>query len=90
MLDHIAREIRLGNTPHESIIQRIAAPDGSIEWRVYQPLAVLPSCLACHGDPAEQSPRLRTLLRERAPENIAQGYQAGEWRGLLRVTVVAP
>lgn len=87
VLDFVDREIRLGRTPHDLIIQRITAPDGSTEWRAYQPLAVLPSCLACHGDPDTQSPRLQTLLRERSPDNAALGYAAGEWRGLLRVTV---
>jgi hypothetical protein len=87
VLEHVAREIRLGNSPSELIIQRITAPDGTVEWRAYQPLAVLNSCLACHGDPADQSPRLQTLLQERSPNNAALNYQAGEWRGLLRVTV---
>ncbi len=90
VLDHVARAIETGNAPDDLIIQRITAPDGSVEWRAYRPLAVLPSCLACHGDPRTQSPRLQTLLRERSPDNAALGYKVGEWRGLLRVTVAVP
>lgn len=90
VLDHLDRQIKTSASPDHTLVQRITAPDGTVEWRVYRALAVLPSCLACHGDPGTQSPALQTLLRERAPANIATGYQAGDWRGVLRVTVAPP
>jgi hypothetical protein len=90
VLQHIEQQLARGESPPGTLMQKISAPNGAVEWRVYRPLAVLPVCLACHGDPATQSPALQTLLREHAPSNAAVGYAAGDWRGLLRVTVAAP
>jgi cytochrome c553 len=89
-LERVQLAIDRGDALDELLIQRITAPNGSIEWRVYRPLAVLTSCTACHGDPTTQTPALQTLLRERAPASVAIGYAEGEWRGLLRLTVASP
>lgn len=89
-LDEIARFLRMSTKPPEVLVQRITRPDGTEEWRGYRPLAVLPMCTACHGSADAQSPRLRTLLIERAGPAPAVDYKPGEWRGLLRVTVEPP
>ncbi len=90
VLEDVARTIRSASKPADLIVQHITFPDGSEEWRAYRPLAALPTCIACHGDPASLSPRMRTLLAQRATEDKATGYRPGEWRGLLRVTVDVP
>lgn len=90
VLDRVLRELNSDRPPTTTIVQKISTGGGGVEWRVYRPLVILPSCLRCHGDPAEQSPELQTLLRRGAAENPATGYRLGEWRGLLRVTVTPP
>lgn len=87
ILEEVARSIRSASKPADLIVQHITFPDGSEEWRAYRPLAALPTCITCHGNESAFSPRMRTLLSQRAPEDRATGYRPGEWRGLLRVTV---
>lgn len=86
-LDHIDAALNRGDSPPKVLLQRIDQPGGSVEWRVYRPLGLLPQCATCHGDPADQSAALREKLAVRYPGDRATGYSAGEWRGLLRVTV---
>lgn len=90
VLEDVARSIRLGTRPPEVIVQRITWPDGSEEWRGYRPLAALSNCLTCHGLSARAPATLRTALLRHAPAESALDYKAGEWRGLLRVTIAVP
>lgn len=87
VLDDVARTIRAATKPADLIVQHITFPDGSEEWRAYRPLAMLPTCVTCHGEAAGKSPRMRALLVQRASSAPATEYRPGEWRGLLRVTV---
>lgn len=73
-----------GSLP-ETWVQR--TPTG--EYRFYRAVTIAPPCLACHGDPAELDPTVRTALEEAYPQDEATGYAAGDFRGLLRVTVPA-
>lgn len=86
-LEDVEHTIRSGNKPTEVLVQHIVLPDGTEEWRAYRPLAVLPTCVTCHGAAAEKSPRLRSLLVQHAPATPATEFRLGEWRGLLRVTI---
>lgn len=90
VLDSIERGLRSATKPPDLIVQHITLPDGSEEWRAYRPLAVLPTCVSCHGPSARMSPRVRTLLAQRATAAPAVDYKAGEWRGLIRVTIDPP
>jgi hypothetical protein len=56
-------------------------PDGSL--RFYRTLRTAPMCLPCHG--TDVAPEVRELLEARYPEDRATGYEAGEFRGLIRV-----
>ncbi|HVU35080.1 MAG TPA: DUF3365 domain-containing protein [Opitutaceae bacterium] len=88
-LARVQSGIDLGMAP-EILVQRIDSPGGGHEWRVYRPVAVLRQCAICHG-PADQQPAdLRAALQARYPNDQADGYQTGEWRGLIRVTVADP
>lgn len=90
-LDHVAKLVDRGEPPPAVLVQRVdKTPTAAPEWRVYRSIMVQPACLACHGDPNTQSPALRTLLHERYPKDTATGYAAGDWRGLIRVTVRQP
>jgi hypothetical protein len=86
-LDFIRQQLENGDSPAALLVQRVEAPPAPPEWRVYKPLGVSAKCLACHGDPAEQSPALRAKLNRLYPADQATGYNAREWRGLIRVTV---
>lgn len=87
VLDYIDHALRSGNAAPGVIVQRIETPDSPPEWRVYKPIAVASNCLACHGDPADQSPRLRAKLQALYPNDQATGYKSHDWRGVIRVTV---
>lgn len=86
-LDHIQQLLENGDPPPPLLVQRVEPADAAPEWRVYKPIGMLPKCLACHGDPEGQPDALRAKLAERYPSDQATGYNAGEWRGLIRVTV---
>ncbi|MDT8436578.1 MAG: DUF3365 domain-containing protein [Gemmatimonadota bacterium] len=66
-------------------VQRTA--DG--EYRYYRALTVAPPCLACHGPTEAIDPSVREILSAAYPEDRATGYAAGDFRGLIRVTVPA-
>jgi len=86
-LDHIRQQMENGDAPSPLLIQRVEPPSAPPEWRVYKPLGVTANCLVCHGDPAEQPDALRAKLNKLYPADQATGYNAREWRGLIRVTV---
>lgn len=89
-LDHVAALTAQGQPAPPILVQKIESPAAPTEWRLYRSVGVQPACLACHGPSEEQSPALRALLRERYPRDAATGYAAGDWRGLLRITVRPP
>lgn len=89
VLTYIQQQLEDGEPLAGTLIQQIESPPAALEWRVYKPLGVMHKCLVCHGDPAEQSPALRTKLNSLYPTDQAAGYHAGEWRGVIRVTVAA-
>ena len=71
-----------GQAP-SSYVQRISEE----ELRYYKPLFVGEPCLACHGASESMDPGVRRVLAERYPEDLATGYEAGAFRGLVRVSV---
>jgi len=87
VLGFIRQEMEMGENPPALLVQRVENPPAAPEWRVYKPLGIMPKCLACHGNPAEQSAALRAKLSALYPADQATGYKAGEWRGLMRVSV---
>lgn len=87
VLAHVDRLLTRGEPPPSLIVQRVEPANAAPEWRVYKPVAALPQCLQCHGDPAAQSETLRAKLKQYYPDDEAVGYKAGEWRGVIRVTV---
>lgn len=86
-LDYIQQLLDNGDPPPPLLVQRVEAPPAAPEWRVYKPLGIMPKCLACHGDTAGQSEALQSKLAALYPGDKASNYSAGEWRGLIRVTV---
>ncbi len=87
VLDHVDRLLKDGERPPGLLIQRVEGAGETAHWRVYKPVAVIAQCLACHGDPADQSAALRAKLQAHYPDDQAVGYNQGDWRGVIRVSV---
>ena len=64
-------------------VQRV----GLEEFRYYRPLVVGAPCLKCHGAADEIDPDVVEILAERYPDDMATGYAAGDFRGLVRVSI---
>ncbi len=73
-----------GSLP-EAWVQR----SGRDEYRYYRTLTVAAPCLGCHGSPPEIGSEVQAILDERYPEDLATGYAAGDFRGLVRVSIPA-
>ena len=58
-------------------------------WRYYKPIVVADFCTACHGPRESLDPAVRQVLAERYPSDQATGYSAGDFRGVIRVSVPA-
>lgn len=90
VLDHVAALVARGEALPEVLLQRVEPADAPSEWRVYRPVMTQAGCLACHGEPLAQPAALRAVLQARYPQDAALGYRAGDWRGLIRVSVAPP
>ena len=62
---------------------------GRDEYRYYRPLTVAAPCLGCHGTVSEIGSDVQAILDERYPEDQATDYAAGDFRGLVRVSIPA-
>lgn len=76
--------IEPGSAPETVTAQ---GPDGTL--RFYRTLRTAPMCLQCHGTADVIAPDVREILEARYPEDRATGYEAGEFRGLIRVQIPA-
>ena len=81
-LAHFAAQAEAGEAP-EPWVQ--AVPAGG--WRYYQPLPTGDLCLSCHGSPEQLGDGVQQALDRLYPDDEATGFNAGELRGLLRVSV---
>ncbi len=66
---------------------RIQEENGS--YRYYEPIRVGALCLKCHGGPGVLAPEVRPILEELYPGDKAVGYNRGDFRGLIQVTIPA-
>ncbi len=57
------------------------------EHRYYKPLQAGDLCLTCHGQ--EIDPAIQEVLAKHYPDDQAVGYQEGDFRGLVRVSIPA-
>jgi hypothetical protein len=84
-LRHFEDAILAGGEAPAHYVQRVSES----ELRYYKPLFVAELCLQCHGDPDHMAPEVRAALAENYPTDLATGYEAGGFRGLVRVSVPA-
>lgn len=87
----IQMDLMDGNSPPKVLVQLVEA-DGAApaEWRIYRPIAVSPQCLVCHGRADSLAPGVKAKLVLSYPEDKALDYDAYEWRGVIRASLVAP
>lgn len=57
------------------------------ELRYYRPLVIAEPCLACHGNADSLDPAVAEAISARYPDDRATGYEIGDLRGVVRVTV---
>jgi hypothetical protein len=88
-LKRVERALDAGNSAPKILVQRVDHANGEQEWRVYRPVAVLAQCVACHGPADSLAEDVKAELKLLYPNDAATGYKAGDWRGLIRVTVAA-
>jgi len=70
-----------------SYVQKVEE-NGQATYRYYQPMKVAPLCLNCHGDKNMLSEEVSAQLVNLYPEDKATGYKEGDFRGVIRVSVV--
>jgi hypothetical protein len=86
----IKEQLDQGDPVAKILVQQVQQPGQPAEWRVYRPLVVIKQCLLCHGDPANLAPGVQEALKVFYPRDTAVDYKEGDWRGLMRVTLVVP
>lgn len=86
-LERIQNELSNGDPVESLLVQRVALPGQPPEWRVYRPLVALKQCLECHGTAGTLAPGVPDTLQVFYPADRAVDYRAGEWRGLIRVSI---
>ena len=70
-----------GEVPHH------LEPMGDSAVRYYKPLYAAGLCVQCHGPVETLDPALLEVLREEYPRDEATGYEEGDFRGVIRVTL---
>jgi hypothetical protein len=75
-------EIAAGRAPAHYL-----QPESNDRYRYYAPLRVATLCVQCHGPPDRIPAAVRSALAARYPQDRAIGYQEGDLRGLIRVSV---
>lgn len=79
-----------GNTPPGVLVQQLEATGGlPAEWRVYRPMITIAACLVCHGPVDSLTPGVKAKLERLYPGDKATEYRSNEWRGVIRVSIVA-
>jgi len=80
-----------GDTPPRILVQQLAAEGADpAEWRVYRPIILASNCLVCHGPESALEPAVKAKIERLYPTDKATDYAANEWRGFMRVSIVAP
>lgn len=77
--------ILAGGEPPSRFVQRVS----ETELRYYQPLFLGEFCLRCHGSPEQMDPAVLEKLEALYPTDLARGYQAGDFRGVVRMSLPA-
>jgi hypothetical protein len=52
-------------------------------YRIYTPIITQDSCLICHGDQDHLSPKIKSIIKEYYPNDLAINFKIGELRGVV-------
>lgn len=74
-----------GETPNDPAEPMLVRGRDTIEY--YKPIRVAPLCLTCHGAKKSLAPKVSKIISELYPDDEALGYQEGDFRGLVHVTL---
>ena len=75
--------------PPKPVLKEFTADDGTKAIRVYRPVPVMATCLACHGSGDEITPSVRAAISRDYPQDQAIDFQEGDLRGAIVVTFQA-
>ena len=75
-----------GDLPDE-LWEAVPTDGGGRRLRYLKPIPVGPMCLNCHGDSSTIPDDVAAKIRELYPEDAAVGYEAGNLRGAVSVSV---
>lgn len=89
-LELIASTLAGDEPPPKVLFQKVETAGAPVEWRVYRPIAVNETCLLCHGKSDSLQPGIKNSIDRQFPEDRAVNYSAYDWRGVIRVSIVAP
>jgi hypothetical protein len=84
-LVHFEDAIAAGESSPATYVQKVSED----EYRFYRALYLGEVCLQCHGESDSMDPGVLAALQERYPGDLALGYKAGDFRGVVRVSVPA-
>lgn len=90
LLAYLGEQKALGTMPGELMEVSQTAADGGWELRYLRPIVLQEFCVACHGNPDDFAPAVRSIIAERYPADSAVGYVAGDLRGAISVRVPLP
>ncbi len=82
---YFEESVLAGGSSPSSFVQKVSDE----EYRYYQPLFLGEFCLQCHGDAEAMAEDVRESISQKYPEDLATGYGAGDFRGVVRVSVPA-
>ena len=86
----IKDQLEQGDPVARILVQQVKQPGRPDEWRVYRPMVLMNQCLVCHGPPEALGPGVQDALKVFYPRDTAVDYNEGDWRGLMRATIVVP
>ncbi|MBN1338136.1 MAG: DUF3365 domain-containing protein [Bacteroidales bacterium] len=74
------------NDRPDNFIQKITGKDGSY-FNYYKPIYTNGLCLSCHGPNTQMDQEVLHILDSLYPGDMARGYNAGDFRGLIKVQI---
>jgi hypothetical protein len=85
VLQDLEAKLVEGALPPE--VAEVVSDDAGSRLRYLRPLVIKTPCLSCHGDVESMKPELKSILEDRYPDDQAVGYEEGDLRGAVSVTV---
>ncbi len=85
-LEYYHNLIESGKSLPPEYMQKVVQGD-SVFFKYYKPLKMGGLCLNCHGQSDQIDPQVMQAIEDHYPDDEAVGYEDGEFRGLVSITV---